>query len=179
MIKNVLKWHHPALETICTPVDLQSTDDLQSLKDLVDTFDDLNMTKPTALGLSLPQIGITKRAFCMKTWMKQGLITWVIVNPVLEEMSQELEIGTEGCLSFPWLKGVKVIRPAVVGGYCFYPDGERLNFRLNAIEGRVFQHEYEHLQGITIDHHRRAARAARGVVEQAIREEQTSELPQV
>ena len=79
-----------------------------------------------------------------------------------------MEVGEEGCLSFPWLTKVKVIRPAVIGGHCFYPDGERLNFRLNAVEGRVFQHEYEHLQGITIGHHRHAARDAASVVRAAV-----------
>lgn len=155
-VKNIIKWHSPILETVCEPVDFEK--DMQCLLDLRDTMDSF---KTLALGLSAPQIGYAKRAFAMKLHMKGVLATYVVVNPVLEEMSKELEVMAEGCLSFPWLKSVPVIRPAAISGHCYGIDGKLLNFKLNGMDGRVFQHECEHLMGITIDHHRRAAKAAK------------------
>ena len=108
------------------------------------------------VGLAAPQVGVVQRLLVYDVDDDPK----ALVNPVLDEFSEETEEGDEGCLSVPGLR-MPVERPVSVRVRAFDADGEPLDFRAEGFEARVIQHEYDHLEGVLIvDRTSRAARAA-------------------
>jgi peptide deformylase len=70
----------------------------------------------------------------------------VLINPELQ-FGDELELGTEGCLSFPEITA-EITRPSrvKVGGQDL--KGERIEFEAEGLLSRAVQHEVDHLNGI-------------------------------
>jgi peptide deformylase len=82
----------------------------------------------------------------------------ILLNPELE-LSEEIEIGTEGCLSFPELTG-EIPRAAKVKVKARDLDGNNVEFEAAGLLGRAVQHENDHLNGILfIDRMSSAAKA--------------------
>ena len=103
------------------------------------------------LGLAANQIGITKRFFAIghesfDVFKKPA----IIYNPVLVNAEEEQELGQEGCLSFPGV-WVQVNRSRAVMVRYQNNKGEFLLSRLEGLEARCFQHELDHLDGITFN----------------------------
>ena len=97
------------------------------------------------IGLSANQIGIKERAFIMYSDVKKKeMIT--CFDPLITEYSKEKIIMDEGCLTWPslWLK---VERSE--GIRCIYYDvnGELVQVEMHGLESRIFQHEYDHMEG--------------------------------
>ena len=69
------------------------------------------------------------------------------MNPTLEAVSEETEADEEGCLSFPKLYA-DVTRP--VGIRVAFQDlrGRPRKLELAGFPARLFQHEFDHLQGV-------------------------------
>jgi peptide deformylase len=108
------------------------------------------------VGLAAPQVGVLQRLLVYDVDEDPR----VLVNPVLDEFSEESEEFDEGCLSVPGVT-MPVVRPLCVRVRAFNADGEPLEFRAEAFEARVIQHEYDHLEGVLIvDRTTRSARAA-------------------
>lgn len=108
------------------------------------------------IGLAAPQVGVLQRLLVYEVEDTPH----ALVNPVLDEFSEETEESEEGCLSIP---GVTVpVRRAVsvrVRGNDL--DGAEIEFVSEGLEARVIQHETDHLDGVLItDRTSRAARAA-------------------
>jgi len=83
----------------------------------------------------------------------------ILVNPELE-LSEEIEIGTEGCLSFPELTA-EIPRAAKVKVKARDLDGNNVEFEAAGLLGRAVQHENDHLNGILfIDRMSSAAKAS-------------------
>ncbi|PRP97592.1 Peptide deformylase [Enhygromyxa salina] len=70
----------------------------------------------------------------------------VLVNPVLEPLSDETFENYEGCLSVPNLRGV-VRRHAELRVRALDRHGEPLDFEIRGISAGTFQHEADHLWG--------------------------------
>jgi peptide deformylase len=103
------------------------------------------------MGLAANQIGITKRFFAMghesfDVFKKPA----IIYNPVLVNAEEDQELGQEGCLSFPGV-WVQVNRSRAVMVRYQNNKGEFLLSRLEGLEARCFQHELDHLDGITFN----------------------------
>ena len=103
------------------------------------------MQKEFGIGLAAPQVGINLRVFVM--YMDKKPIG--CINPKILETSYEIEDEYEGCLSFPELR-IKVPRPKSVFVEFYSPKGVLTERKLDGIEARCFQHEYDHLDGITM-----------------------------
>lgn len=71
----------------------------------------------------------------------------VMVNPKLVWLSPETEEGWEGCLSIPGLRGL-VPRAARVGLRYLDLEGQACERELDGFPARIFQHEYDHLEGL-------------------------------
>ena len=71
----------------------------------------------------------------------------ILINPVLEPLTDALEDGWEGCLSVPGLRGV-VPRIARLRYSGYGLDGERIERVADGFHARVVQHECDHLDGI-------------------------------
>ena len=109
------------------------------------------MLNERGMGLAANQIGITKRFFAIghetfDTFQKHAII-W---NPQVINASEEKAIDVEGCLSFKDIF-VKVERPKVIEVQYETTKGTKETARLDGMESICFQHELDHLDGITFN----------------------------
>ena len=109
------------------------------------------MKSANGMGLAANQIGITKRFFAIGSdtfdRFKKPAIIW---NPRLITQSEEKVFNVEGCLSFPGI-WIKVERPKTVEVQYETIQGETKTTKLNGMESKCFQHELDHLEGITFN----------------------------
>jgi len=69
------------------------------------------------------------------------------VNPRIVARSEGRETATEGCLSFPGMQGdVKRHKWIKVEGVS--PKGRKIKKKYTGWVARIFQHEYDHLEGV-------------------------------
>ena len=109
------------------------------------------MLEERGMGLAANQIGITKRFFAIghdsfDTFQKHAII-W---NPHVINSSKEKVIDVEGCLSFKDIF-VKVERPKIIEVQYETTQGKTRFAKLNGMESKCFQHELDHLDGITFN----------------------------
>ena len=109
------------------------------------------MLDERGMGLAANQIGITKRFFAIghdsfDTFQKHAII-W---NPQVINSSEEKVIDVEGCLSFKDIF-VKVERPKVIEVQYETTQGKTRFAKLDGMESKCFQHELDHLDGITFN----------------------------
>jgi len=108
------------------------------------------------VGLAAPQIGVLQRLLVYDVDDDPR----VLVNPQLDEFSEETEETDEGCLSVPGVT-MPVSRPVSLRVRALDAAAEPLEFRAEGLEARVIQHEFDHLEGVLIvDRTSRSARAA-------------------
>ena len=105
-----------------------------------------NMFHHDGVGLSANQIGIKERAFVMISDMEsQDTIT--CFNPKIVKESKEMVIMEEGCLSYPELF-LDIPRPETIV-VKYEDEGKELHkIKLTGFIARIFQHEYDHMEGI-------------------------------
>ena len=105
-----------------------------------------NMFKHNGVGLSANQIGIDERAFVMMIDIEnQETIT--CFNPKVIKESKEQIVMEEGCLSYPELF-LEISRPSSI--VVKYEDEGKAKhkLKLTGYSARIFQHEYDHMEGI-------------------------------
>jgi peptide deformylase len=78
-----------------------------------------------------------------------------VFNPMIVDYSEETVVYEEGCVSYPGIF-LKIKRPRSVRVRYRNWEGEANTIRFDGYTARVFQHEYDHLNGITF--HSRASR---------------------
>lgn len=149
MIRDVLKMGDERLLARAKPVEKFNTKELESLLlDMHDTMEHLN-----GAGLAAPQIGVSLRVvvFGVKGNPRypdaEDVPYTVLINPVIEPLSQDMEEGWEGCLSVPGLRGV-VPRYSRLRYSGFDAHGARIERQAEGFHARVVQHECDHLDGI-------------------------------
>ena len=111
------------------------------------------LKKAGGIGLAGPQINLLKRAFVIDTCpLVEDDITierfeGIFINPAIIDRSAEPEIFKEGCLSLPGIYE-EVERPGKV--LVRYQDRSfnTIEEELDGIKARIFQHEFDHLEGI-------------------------------
>jgi N-formylmethionyl-tRNA deformylase len=109
-----------------------------------------------AAGLAAPQIGISKAVF-IYSYDRDPKNLEVAVNPEYSPIGEEKIEGWEGCFSCTLSQGTqklaKLPRYAKIKAVYFNSDGEQITKILEGFGAKVFQHEYDHLQGIVcVDH---------------------------
>jgi len=127
----------PVLVTPASPV-IDFDKELRTLvADLTQTMQDA----PGA-GLAAPQIGVPLRVFVWDIDDELGHL----INPSLD-LSEEMQDGEEGCLSFPALsyETPRAMR-AVAKGWNMH--GEPITVEGTELLARCLQHETDHLDGI-------------------------------
>lgn len=102
------------------------------------------MNEAPGVGLAANQIGVQKRLFVYD----KGDGPHVVVNPVIVETSGEW-FYEEGCLSVPGLSW-EILRPNAVHLKGYDLDGNELDIETEEYEGRIFQHEVDHLDGVLL-----------------------------
>ena len=148
----LFSYPHHTLETESTPWDWK-TDTIEHHADLEKFEHEMIqfMKDERGLGLAANQIGITKRFFAIghetfDTFQKPAII-W---NPQIINFSEEKVIDVEGCLSFKDVF-VKVERPKVIEVQYETTQGKTKFAKLDGMESKCFQHEFDHLDGITFN----------------------------
>lgn len=138
--------HEPAAEVT------EFDDDLRSL--VADMFETVDLAP--GVGLAGPQVGVGKRVFVF-TWTDDDGTLWrgAAVNPTLwitppepesfEELDEDDE--SEGCLSIP---GDRFPIRRSEGALLRAQDehGEPFEIEAHGWLARIFQHEFDHLDGI-------------------------------
>jgi len=71
----------------------------------------------------------------------------VLINPEIEPLDDEIEMGFEGCLSIPGLQGI-VPRYRKIGYRGLSPAGKAIEREAEGLHARVVQHEVDHLDGV-------------------------------
>ena len=156
-IKPIRLFGDPVLVTPAAPV----VDFDKELRNLVADLTDTMIEAPGA-GLAAPQIGASLRVFVWDVDDELGHL----INPTLD-LSDELQDGEEGCLSFPALRYQTPRAMRVVAkGFNMY--GDPVIVEGSEFLARAIQHETDHLDGIVfID---RLATADRKLAMKQIRE---------
>lgn len=127
----------PVLTTPATPVADFDKELRVLVKDLTDT-----MIDAPGAGLAAPQIGVPLRVFVWHVDDEFGHL----VNPTLD-LSDELQDGEEGCLSFPELRyETSRAYRAVAKGWNMH--GEPIIVEGTEFLARALQHETDHLNGV-------------------------------
>ena len=139
----------PTLLATAQPVAEFDTPELHALiEDLLDT-----MAAEDGAGLAAPQIGVGLRVVVFGFEQNErypeadAVPRTVLVNPVIEPLSDDRDQGWEGCLSVPGLRGV-VSRFTHVRYQGFDQHGNAINREAHDFHARVVQHECDHLDGI-------------------------------
>ena len=139
---------------------LLQTSTAWSHDDTIEGYDDIEnfeneyiklMLAENGIGLAANQVGITKRFFAIghesfDTFQKHAII-W---NPQVINSSIEKVIDVEGCLSFKDVF-VKVERPKTIEVQYETTHGKTEFAKLDGMESKCFQHELDHLDGITFN----------------------------
>ncbi len=92
-------------------------------------------------GLAANQCGVVCRMFVMAG----GII---VINPTILELSNDTTREKEGCLTFPGLI-LPVVRSTSIKVSFYDLDGQKQEVTYSGATARVFQHEYDHLEGKT------------------------------
>jgi peptide deformylase len=163
-IRPIRLFGDPLLRTKAVPV----TDFDAELHALVADLTDTMLDAPGS-GLAAPQLGVGLRVF---TYNVDGEVGH-LVNPELE-LSDETQLGPEGCLSIPDLTFdcLRALR-TVARGFNMY--GDPISIEGSDLLSRALQHETDHLDGVLfVD---RLDRATRKAAMRAIREAEWSGGP--
>jgi peptide deformylase len=159
-LRHVRKLGDPVLRANALPVEHFD----EQLRLEAERMDEL-MQAALGVGLAATQVGILHRVLVYRAYPEDP--TTVLVNPVLEWVSDERESAEEGCLSLPGVH-VEVERPACVRVRARDVTGAELQVEADGLQARVIQHEIDHLDGILILD--RISREARREAMRALRE---------
>ncbi|MFP5513096.1 MAG: peptide deformylase [Alphaproteobacteria bacterium] len=109
------------------------------------------MLDAPGVGLAAPQISESRRIVVFRVPADRGegeeVANTVLVNPVIEPLSDDKLLGWEGCLSIPGLRGL-VPRYGRIRYRGFGLDGARIEREASGFHARVVQHEVDHLDGV-------------------------------
>lgn len=163
-ILRIARMGHPALMRVADPVTHPKAPEIRRLiADMVDT-----MVDAPGIGLAAPQVHVPKRLVIFHIPESRADATaearaddqggpapadveavplTVLINPVVEPLTDEMETGVEGCLSLPGMLGM-VPRYTRIRYRALAPDGSAIEGEASGYHARVVQHECDHLDGI-------------------------------
>jgi peptide deformylase len=148
-VQPILKMGDPRLLQVAQPVQQFGTAQLFGLlQDLRDT-----MAAASGAGLAAPQIGVSLQVVVFGSGLPNPrypdappVPPTVLINPVLSRIGADEQLGWEGCLSVPSLRGL-VPRWAELRYQGFDEHGTPIDRTVSGFHARVVQHECDHLWG--------------------------------
>jgi len=125
----------------------------QLLDDMADTMRDAH-----GVGLAAVQVGVLRRVTIVDMGKngkgedepEENIVE--LINPVIIEISEEKQCGTEGCLSYPGLMGT-VERPMRVRVRAQDRHGNLFEVTGEELSARAFCHELDHMDGVIFQDH--------------------------
>jgi len=141
---------HPVLKRRADEVDDPTAPEiLRLIDDMIATLDDAG-----GVGLAAPQIYVPFRVVIFEVPAarlgiaeSETLPRTVLINPVITPLSDQRELGWEGCLSVPGLRGA-VPRFTEIGYRGLDASGRTIEREARGFHARVVQHECDHLDGM-------------------------------
>ncbi|MBF0353878.1 MAG: peptide deformylase [Alphaproteobacteria bacterium] len=145
-ILKIARMGHPVLRATALPVPDPMAPEIRGLvEDMIETLADAG-----GVGLAAPQVHVPLRLVIFFVPAERGedeVPLTVLINPVIEPLSDEEEEGAEGCLSLPGMVGV-VPRFKFIRYSGLDLDGQPILREAEGYHARVVQHECDHLDGI-------------------------------
>jgi peptide deformylase len=146
-ILKIARMGHPVLVAQAEPVVDPGAPDLRRLiRDMLET-----MVDAQGIGLAAPQVHESRRVIVFLDALDReeagARAPVVLINPELEPIGPADELGWEGCLSIPGLRGV-VPRHARIRYRGLGIEGEPIEREAGGLHARVVQHEVDHLNGV-------------------------------
>ena len=148
-IKTVLRMGDPVLRLVAEPVTAFNTPELHDLIiDMRHTMADYD-----GAGLAAIQIVVPLRVMIFGTDENpryphaETVPDTVLINPEFKVLGEQTESGWEGCLSVPGMRGI-VSRPGHIRYRGYDSSGTLIEREATGFHARVFQHEYDHLNGV-------------------------------
>jgi len=148
--QTILKMGDPRLNRVAKPVLRFNTPELHQL--VVDMQD--TMMLANGAGLAAPQIGVDLQVVLFGSGLtnprypfEDPIPETILLNPVITALSDEEQLGWEGCLSVPGLRG-EVPRLKHIRYTGFDLNGNAIERTASDFHARVVQHECDHLFGI-------------------------------
>ena len=155
MILPVVAYGDPVLKKKAVEI----TPEYPNLKALIENMYD-TMYGAYGVGLAAPQIGLSIRLFLVdaspfaddevlgeeeQTFLKNFKHTFI--NPIILEESGDEWAFNEGCLSIPEVREDVFRKPNIKVQYQD-EDFNTKTMELSGLAARVFQHEYDHIEGV-------------------------------
>lgn len=149
-ILKIARMGHPILRGIATPIaDPTAPEIRQLVRDMIETCLDIG-----GAGLAAPQVHVPLRLVLFRVPSERlsgrehdtAMDLSVLINPVITPLSDERELGWEGCLSVPGLRGA-VPRWTRIHYTGLDQDGGPIDRIAEGFHARVVQHECDHLDG--------------------------------
>lgn len=113
------------------------------------------MQQANGVGIAAPQVHRSLQLFIMASNPNPRYPTapimapQVVINPQILQASEQMVVGEEGCLSIPQQR-CQVSRHQAIEVKYQDLSGEWCQEWLEGFIARIFQHEFDHLQGITL-----------------------------
>lgn len=148
-VRTILRIGDSRLREVSKPVELFDTAELHEL--IEDMFD--TMEAADGAGLAAPQIGVLQRIMIFGVEQNprypdvEEVPMTVLINPEFSVISTEVQGYWEGCLSVPGMRGY-VERSGHIRYRGFDQFGMLIEREAEGFHAIVFQHEYDHLDGI-------------------------------
>ena len=146
-LREVIKLPEPILRRKAHKVN-DFGDDIQKLvDDMIETLRD-----EPGVGLAAPQVNVSLRVIVVEypeddTQEDAEPKIFIVINPEIKSMSENMVLGMEGCLSVPNLVGeVERSEEIVVEG--LNRRGKKQKIHAEGWLARIFQHEIDHVNGI-------------------------------
>lgn len=149
-LRKIAQIGHPILRERARELrldELRSEQTQRFIDDLVETMRDAN-----GAGLAATQVYEPIRICAIEVGnnprypYKPRIPLTILVNPVIESLSDETFLNFEGCLSVPNLRG-RVRRHAHIRVRAWDRTGEPFEREVKGISAGTFQHEVDHLDG--------------------------------
>jgi peptide deformylase len=147
-VLKILTYPNKVLREPCSPI-LCVTEEIEKL---IDDMAETMYASKLGMGISAPQVGVSKRVFVVDTQREgeNGGLK-VFINPVILSTA-DTAFCTEGCLSFPGM-GERVKRAGRVAAHALDRAGKPFILDAEGILAVAIQHETDHLNGVLfIDH---------------------------
>lgn len=113
------------------------------------------MKAANGVGIAAPQVNRSLQLFIMASNPNPRypdapvMPPQVVANPQILHWSDEMQSGDEGCLSLPGER-CNILRHQAIEVRYQDLTGEWCQEQLTGFVARIFQHEYDHLKGITL-----------------------------